>query len=271
MKNNTPVVFEEIKRKNEYNAEFWSARELANILGYSEYRHFLPVIEKAKEACINSKQPANEHFEDYLDMIKLGHGAKRPIGDIRLSRYAGYLVMQNADSSKEIVALGQTYFAIQTRRQEVQDQMIEDIKRLGLREKITAHNKHLFEAASMAGVKNYGRFTNYGYMGLYGGKTKEDIQKNKGLTKNKKILDYMNSEEMAANLFRATQTDAKLRRDLVKGEAMANQTHFKVGQKIRETIRELGGTMPENLAVPDAITQAKKRLETRLEKLKMKI
>lgn len=270
MNNNTPVVFEEIKRKNQYNAEFWSARELANILGYSEYRHFLPVLKKAKEACINSKQPVNEHFDDYLDMIKLGHGAKRPISDIRLSRYAGYLVMQNADSSKEIVALGQTYFAIQTRRQEVQDQMIEDIKRLDLREKITAHNKHLFEAASMAGVKNYGRFTNYGYMGLYGGKTKKDIQKKKGLIKDKKILDYMNSEEMAANLFRATQTDAKLRRDLIKNEALANQTHFKVGQKIRETIKELGGTMPENLAVPDAITQAKKRLKTRAEKLKIK-
>jgi DNA-damage-inducible protein D len=269
--NNAPVIFEEIKRKNENNADFWSARELGNILGYSQYRHFLPVIEKAKEACINSKQPIKEHFEDYLNMIKLGHDAKRPITDIKLSRYAGYLVMQNADPSKEIVALGQTYFAIQTRRQEIQDQMIEDAKRLDLREEITAHNKHLFEAASMAGVKNYGRFTNYGYMGLYGGKTKDDIQKKKRLTKNKKILDYMNSEEMAANLFRATQTDAKLRRDLIKGEAVANQTHFKVGQKIRETIRELGGTMPENLAVPDAITQAKKRLKARLEKLKVKL
>lgn len=270
-----PIVFETIKRKNDNDAEFWSARELGNILGYSEYRHFLPVIEKAKEACINSNQPINEHFEDYIDMIKIGHGAERPISDIKLSRYAGYLVMQNADPSKEIVALGQTYFAIQTRRQEIQDQMIEDAKRLDLREEITAHNKHLAEAASMAGVRNYGTFTNYGYMGLYGGKTMQEIHHKKGLKKSQKILDFMGSEELAANLFRATQTDAKIRREQIKGEALANQTHFKVGQKIRETIKELGGTMPENLQTPDAISQAKKRIKklepkTEVKKLKVK-
>jgi DNA-damage-inducible protein D len=143
MTNESIIVFEKIKRKNKNNFEFWSTRELANILGYSEYRHFLPVIEKAKEACINSKQPINEHFEDYLDMIKLGHGAKRPISDIKLSRYACYLIMQNADPSKEVVALGQTYFAIQTRKQEIQDQLVEDNKRLFLRNELTAHNKHL--------------------------------------------------------------------------------------------------------------------------------
>ena len=259
--NDTPIIFEQVKKTNDQNNEFWPARDLGRILGYSEYRHFLPVIEKAKEACINSKQPINEHFEDYLDMIKLGHDAKRPINDIKLSRYACYLIMQNADPSKEVVALGQTYFAIQTRRQEVQDQMIEDNKRLFLREEVTAHNKHLAEAASMAGVKNYGRFTNYGYMGLYGGRSMQDIHRNKKLKKSQKILDHMGSEELAANLFRATQTDAKIRRDQIKGEAMANQTHQRVGQKVRKTIRELGGTMPENLSTPDAITQAKKRIK----------
>jgi len=259
--NDTPIIFEQVKRSNKNQAEFWSARDLANILGYSEYRHFLPVIERAKEACINSKQPVNEHFEDYLDMIKLGHGAERPINDIKLSRYACYLIMQNADPSKEVVALGQTYFAIQTRRQEVQDQMIEDNKRLFLREEVTAHNKHLFETATRAGVKNYGRFTNYGYMGLYGGRTMQDIHHKKGLKKSQKILDHMGSEELAANLFRATQADAKLRREQIQGEARANQTHYQVGKKVRETIIELDGTMPENLATPDAITQAKKRLK----------
>jgi len=273
MTNEPIVIFEKIKKDNGNSFEFWSARELGNILGYSQYRHFLPVIEKAKEACINSKQPIKEHFEDYLQMIKLGHDAERPINDIKLSRYACYLIMQNADPSKEVVALGQTYFAIQTRRQEIQDQMIEDNKRLDLRGEITAHNKHLAEAASMAGVKNYGVFANYGYMGLYGGRTMQEIHHKKNLKKSQKILDFMGSEELAANLFRATQTDAKLRREQIKGEVMANQTHFKVGQKIRETIKELGGTMPESLTTPDAITQAKKRIKSisnKSEKLRIK-
>lgn len=194
-------------------------------------------------------------------MIEIGKTATRLINDTNLSRYACYLVMQNADPSKEVVALGQTYFAIQTRRQEIQDQIVEDNKRLFLREEITVHNKHLAEAASMAGVKNYGTFTNYGYMGLYGGRSMVKIHQKKGLKKSQKILDHMGSEELAANLFRATQTDAKLRRDQIKGEAKANQTHFQVGKKVRDTIKELGGTMPENLATPDAITQAKNRIK----------
>ncbi|MFH1561783.1 MAG: DNA damage-inducible protein D [Patescibacteria group bacterium] len=267
MINESIVIFEIVKKTNEDNFEFWSARDLGNILGYSEYRHFLPVIKKAKEACVNSKQPLNEHFEDYLDMIKLGHGAKRPISDVKLSRYACYLIMQNADPSKEVVALGQTYFAIQTRRQEVQDQSMEDNKRLFFREEVTAHNKHLAEAASMAGVQNFGRFTNYGYMGLYGGRSMQEIHRKKALKKSQKILDHMGSEELAANLFRATQTDAKLRREQIKGEAKANQVHHRVGKKVRETIKELGGTMPENLTTPDAITQAKKRIKASEKKM----
>lgn len=260
MTNEPIVVFESIKKTNEYNSDYWSARDLARELGYSEYRHFLPVVEKAKLSCKNSGQSIKEHFEDYLDMIELGKTASRELSNVRLSRYACYLIMQNADPSKEIVALGQTYFAIQTRRQEVQQQLIEDQKRIFLREQVTAHNKHLAEAASIAGVKNYGVFTNYGYKGLYGGLTTQDIHRIKKLKVSQQILDHMGSEELAANLFRATQTDAKIRREDIKGEARANQTHFEVGKKVRQTIREIGGTMPESLSVSDGINKAKTRI-----------
>lgn len=259
--NNPILAFEKIKRINEYQSEYWSARELAKTLKYSEYRHFLPVIEKAKEACIKSGQPINDHFENVLDMIELGKTATRQVQDILLSRYACYLIMQNADPSKEIVALGQTYFAIQTRKQEFQDQLIEDHKRIMLREEVSTHNKHLAETASRAGVQNYGVFTNYGYMGLYGGLDTQQIHKKKHLKQSQKILDHMSSEELAANLFRATQADAKLRRENIHGEAKANQAHFEVGKKVRQTIRELGGTMPENLSVPDSINKAKGRIK----------
>ncbi len=261
MTNEPIVVFENIKRSNELSREFWTARDMARELGYSEYRHFLPVVEKAKVACKNSGQPIKEHFEDFLDMIELGKTASREISDIMLSRYACYLIMQNADPSKEIVALGQTYFAIQTRRQEVQQQGVEDSKRVYLRDEISAHNKHLAEAASMAGVKNYGVFTNYGYMGLYGGMSMTEIHRKKGLTKSQKILDHMGSEELAANLFRATQTDAKIRRENIQGEARANAVHQDVGRKVRQTIRDIGGTMPENLPVADGINKAKTRIK----------
>jgi len=262
MQDKSIVIFENIKRINEHNAEYWSARELAKTLEYGDYRNFELVIKKAKESCKNSGQSIKYHFVDTTDMIEVGKTATRTITDTYLSRYACYLVMQNADPSKKVVAMGQTYFAIQTRKQEVQDQMAKDQNRLDLREEITAHNKHLFEAASVAGVKNYGLFTNYGYMGLYGGKTMADIHRNKRLLENQKILDHMGSEELAANIFRASQTDAKLRRENIKGEAMANHTHHEVGREVRDTIRKLGGTMPENLATPDAISQAKKRIKS---------
>lgn len=257
---NPILVFEKIKKTNKYNSTFWSARELAKTLKYSEYRHFLPVVAKAKEACINSGQQLEDHFEQSLEMIELGKTASREVPDIHLSRYACYLIMQNADPSKEIVALGQTYFAIQTRRQEIQDHLIEDQKRVELREEITAHNKHLAQTASRAGVQNYGVFTNYGYMGLYGGLDTKQIHQRKKIKPRQKILDHMGSEELAANLFRATQAGAKLRRENTQGEAKANQAHFEVGKKVRQTIRELGGTMPENLAAPDNIRKAKTRL-----------
>lgn len=260
------VIFETTKKINEYQKEYWSARELAKILGYSEYRHLVPVIEKAKEACKNSGQSVKDHFEDILEMIELGKTASREIKDMMLSRYACYLVMQNADPSKEIVALGQTYFAIQTRRQEIVNQQVEDQKRVELRGEMTTHNKHLAEAASIAGVKNYGVFANYGYMGLYGGMKMVDIQRKKKLKQTQNILDHMGSEELAANLFRATQTDAKIRRENIQGEARANQTHFEVGKKIRQTIKDIGGTMPERLPTAEAIKESRKRIKTTVNK-----
>lgn len=254
-------IFEEIKRINEYQSEFWSSRDLAKVLDYSEYRHFLPVIEKAKEACKNSGEVIHNHFEDVSDMVKIGSGAERSIETVYLSRYACYLIIQNSDPSKEVVALGQTYFAIQTRRQEKTDQLIEDNKRLNLRDEIKKHNNSLAQAAENAGVENYGKFQNYGYKGLYGGMDANDIHKNKGLKKSQKILDHMGSEELAANLFRATQADAKLRREKIKGEMNANLTHYSVGQKVRKTIEELGGTMPEELPPVDGICKAKTRIK----------
>lgn len=261
MKNKTITIFEQTRRINKYNKEYWSARELAKTLEYSEFRHFIPVIKKAKESCKKAGQPIKNHFEDILEMIELGKSASRQIEDTALSRYACYLVMQNADPSKEIVAFGQTYFAIQTRRQEIQDQLIEDQKRVYLRDEVTAHNKHLAQTAGQAGVKNYGVFTNYGYMGLYGGLKSQEILKKKKLKSGQKLLDHMSSEELAANLFRATQADAKLKRENILGEAKANQAHFKVGKKVRQTIKELGGTMPENLLAVENIGKVKRRLK----------
>ena len=256
----TPVVFEAIKKINEYGQEYWSARKLARTLEYVDYRNFETVVKKAKEACKNSNQIVSDHFVDVTEMVKLGSTASRTIKDTNLSRYACYLIMQNANPSKEIVALGQTYFAIQTRRQEVQSQQIEDRKRLFLRGELTVHNKHLAVTATKAGVKNYGVFANYGYMGLYGGMKLAQLKKHKHLKAKQEFLDHIGSEELASNLFRATQTDAKIERERVMGEAKANQTHFEVGKKVRQTIKELGGTMPEKLPITEHIGKARKRL-----------
>jgi DNA-damage-inducible protein D len=255
-------VFEQIKKINEYGSEYWSAREMAKILDYQDFRNFGDVLKKARESCKKAGQSIEDHFVDVTDMIKLPKTASREIQNTHLSRYACYLIIQNADPSKEIVALGQTYFAIQTRRQEVQDKLMEDQKRLYLRGELTAHNKHLSETASRAGVENYATFTNYGYMGLYGGMDMKQIHKQKKLKKTQKILDFMGSEELAANLFRATQTDAKLKREMIQGEAKANQTHFEVGRKVRQTIKELGGTMPERLPIAENINLTQKKLKS---------
>lgn len=257
------TTFDGIRHLDEGGNEFWQARQLAKVLEYSEYRHFVPVIERAKVACQTSGQQVSDHFEDVLGMVGIGSGAQRPVDDVRLSRYACYLIVQNGDPSKPVIANGQTYFALQTRRQELADdkkfaQLSEDEKRLAIRNELAAHNKHLAAAAKDAGVDtplDYAIFQDHGYKGLYGGLGAKDIHVQKGLKKSQKILDHMGSTELAANLFRATQTEEKLRRDKVSNKTQANKTHFDVGRKVRQTIDELGGTMPENLPKPDASIQ----------------
>lgn len=248
--------FEKIKRTNAAGSEYWSSRDFAQILGYTDYRNFEQVIIKAKKACFNSGHRLEDHFVDITEMIEIGKGGQRAVNSVYLSRYACYLIVQNADPTKEIVALGQTYFAIQTRRQEISDQEIEDNRRLLLREEMKKHNVRLAGAAKEAGVvkaSDYAIFQNHGYMGLYGGLMVQDIHKRKRLKKGQQILDHMGSTELAANLFRATQTEEKLRRENIKGKEKANRTHHEVGAKVRQTIKDLGGTMPENLPVADDI------------------
>ncbi len=269
------ATFEGIRHVDEAGNEFWLARQLAEVLDYSQYRHFLPVVERAREACKNSGQPAEDHMEDVLTMVDIGSGAKRQVEDIRLTRYACYLIVQNGDPSKPVIANGQTYFAMQTRRQELADdakfsQLSEDEKRLAIRNEMATHNKYLAAAAKVAGVEtpfDYAIFQDHGYRGLYGGMSAKDIHSNKGLKKSQKILDHMGSTELAANLFRATQTEEKLKRDEVNGKRQANQTHFQVGQTVRKTIDELGGTMPEALPTPGASI---KQIETAAKKLEKK-
>ena len=267
-------AFEEIKQVNEFGREYWEARQLQGVLEYLKWGNFVKVIEKAKEACRNSQFDIDDHFADVGKMVDIGSGTQRTIDDMHLSRYACYLIVQNSDPRKEVVALGQTYFAIQTRRQEQADQIAqlnEDAKRLAIRNELKEHNKKLVEAAKTAGVETsleYAIFQDYGYMGLYGGLKAKDIHGQKGLKKSQKILDHMGSTELAANLFRATQTEEKLRRDNVQGKSQANRTHYVVGAKVRETIEELGGTMPENLPVPDKSVkkieiEQRKQLEVR--------
>jgi DNA-damage-inducible protein D len=271
------ALFEQIKQIDDQQNEWWSARQLSKILEYSEYRHFKPVIEKAKEACINSNQLVEDHFEDFLEMVAIGSGASRPMDDgVKLSRYACYLVVQNADPSKEVVAQGQTYFAIQTRLQEIQQMdeynqlSSENEKRVYLRDELKKHNIHLADAAKGAGVVepiDYAIFQNHGYMGLYGGLDAKGIHKRKGLKKSQQILDYMGSTELAANLFRATQTEEKLRRDKIKGKQEANKTHFEIGKKVRKTIEEIGGEMPENLPVAEDVKKVQRKLNSDEKKL----
>ncbi|MCE5188004.1 MAG: DNA damage-inducible protein D [Eubacteriales bacterium] len=256
LKRYSDQTFEEIKHINENKEEFWFARELQTVLGYTEWRNFENVIEKAKAACANSKNVVANHFVDVNKMVPLGSGSDRGIGDYMLSRYACYLIVMNGDPRKEVIAVGQTYFAVKTRQQELiesYDQLGEDQKRLAIRNEMAAHNKSLAEAAQAAGVQTdqeYAIFQNKGYQGLYGGLGAKEIHARKRLKKTQKILDHMGSTELAANLFRATQTDEKLRRDKIKGTAAANEVHYQVGRKVRQTIKELGGTMPEDLPTP---------------------
>lgn len=269
---NVPRIspFESIRRVADDGSEYWSARELAKILGYDNYRNFLKVILKARVACEQSGQAFSDHFVEADEMVEIGSKAKRRVEDFFLSRYACYLIVQNADPSKSIVALGQTYFAVQTRRQELAEQfesLPEDQKRLVLRTEMSIHNVHLAEAVKDAGViktKDFAIFQDHGYIGLYGGLKAKDIHARKGLTKNQQILDHMASEELADNIFRAAQTDAKIRRENIQGKEKANLAHREVGKKVRQTIVELGGTLPENLPTPAKSIQQLQREEQKL-------
>lgn len=261
-------VFERIRRTNDVGNEYWSSRDLSSALGYADYRNFDQVLGKARAACFNSGQRIEDHFGDVTEMIEIGKGGKREINVAYLSRYACYLVIQNADPTKEIVALGQTYFAVQTRRQELTDQATEDERRLLLRDEMKLHNVKLADAAKDAGVIepiDYAIFQNHGYIGLYAGLDAKAIHARKGLKKSQQILDHMGSTELAANLFRATQTEEKLRRDQVRGKDSANRTHREVGAKVRKTIQELGGTMPENLPVADSIKKLEAKRQRAIE------
>jgi hypothetical protein len=264
-KNNyTESLFESIRHVNKYGQEFWYARDLQIALGYTEWRNFCKVIEKAKEACRGSNNAVSDHFVDVNKIVNAGATSK-DIGDIQLSRYACYLIVQNSDPRKKVIALGQTYFAVKTRQQELienYENLSEDQKRIAIRQEMKEHNKMLVAAAKDAGVEttlDYAIFQNYGYMGLYGGLKASDIKERKGLKKSQDILDYMGYEELAANLFRATQTEAKLRRENIQGKQEANKTHFEVGKKVRDTIKDLGGTMPEDLPTPEKSIQQLER------------
>ena len=272
-------LFERIKQTDANGNEFWMARHLSKVLEYTDFRNFLAVIERAKDACENSGQAVEDHIVETNEMVPIGSGAEREMPSYKLSRYAGYLVVQNADPSKEVVALGQTYFAVQTRLQEISQMeeynrlSTEDEKRMFLRDEMAKHNIQLAAAAKSAGViepLDYAIFQNHGYMGLYGGLDAKGIHKKKGLKKSQQILDHMGSTELAANLFRATQTEEKLRREAIKGKQKANQTHFEVGKKVRKTIEELGGTMPENLPVAGSIKKIAKEKEPKQLKEKKK-
>ncbi|MBQ8011288.1 MAG: DNA damage-inducible protein D [Oscillospiraceae bacterium] len=266
-------VFEDIKHSFEDGTEYWYARELQTVLEYSDWRNFTNVIDKARIACENSGIPVEDHFVDVTQMVDIGSGAERKVNDIQLSRYACYLIMQNGDPRKEVIAIGQTYFAVKTRQQEIienYDILTENQKRLAIRNEIIAHNKALAEAAKQAGITEpmeYAVFQNWGYKGLYGGMDMRAIHKHKGLKKSQKILDHMGSTELAANLFRATQTEEKLRREQVQGKIEANRTHYEVGKKVRETIQELGGTMPEDLPTPE---KSIKQIEREQERKQLK-
>ena len=267
-------TFADIRQADKTGNEFWWARQLGKVLNYAEYRNFSPVVEKAKIACQNSGQALEDHFVEMHEMVQIGSGAERSMPSYALSRYACYLIVQNGDPSKTVIATGQTYFAMQTRRQELADdhdfkQLKEDEKRVFLRNELREHNKQLVEAAQQAGVEShldFAVFQNHGYRGLYGGLEAKGIHVRKGLKKSQKILDHMGSTELAANLFRATQAEEKLRRDEIKGKTNANQTHYEVGSKVRKTIGELGGTMPEDLPLPeDSVKKLEREQQKKLE------
>lgn len=255
----TQQDFENIKHIDENDVEFWYARELMKVLNYSKWGNFIKVIDKAMEACKNSKMVIKDHFADVGKMVQIGSTAEREQKDYKLTRYACYLIAQNGDSRKKAIALAQTYFAVQTRKQEISrqeyEELSEDEKRLYTRKNVKDKNKFLFNTAKNTGVKNYGKFNNYGYKGLYNGETAKDIAHRKGISEKEDILDYMSSTELAANLFRITQTDEVLKNKKINNENDACKTHHSVGQAVRQTIKRIGGTMPEDLPTPNKSTK----------------
>lgn len=247
-------IFDDIKHIDENENEYWEARELMRLLGYKEWRLFANVIEKAQVACSQSGNSINYNFSIYSKIIIAGK-TKKPIIDYKLSRYACYLIVQNANPKYNAVALGQTYFAIQTRKMELTEieynNLSEDEKRLYRRKQTRDGNKVLYKIASSKGVKNFDKFTNAGYRGLYNGESADDIAKRKKLRYREEILDNMGSEELGANVFRITQTEALLKKQKEKNEDMATDLHYTVGKTIRDAIEKLGGTMQEDLPTPD--------------------
>ena len=244
------TVFETIKHMDESGNEYWLARELSKILEYTEYRKFLPVIKKAMFSCYKSEQMVLNHFARVSGMVDIGSNAKRKVQDYKLSRYACYLIAQNSDPRKKVVSLAQTYFAVQTRRQELFEELSEDDKRIMIREKVKKGNLGLNKTAVNSGVRDLRKFTNAGYEGLYNGETANDIFKRKKLRYREDILDNMGSVELVDNLFRIIHTDEKLKSDKVSNEYTANAVHYEIGKKVRKAIKDMGGTMPEDLPTP---------------------
>ena len=248
-------TFEDIRHIDENGIEYWYGRELQKILEYNKWENFEKVINKAMIACENTGISVTEHFPDVRKTIKMPKGAEKEIKDYKLSRYACYLIAQNGDSRKKVIALAQTYFAVQTRKQEITEKeyslLTEDEKRFYQRNLTRKGNYSLNIAAKNAGVKNFDKFHNAGYKGLYNGETADDIAKRKGLRYREDILDNMGSDELIANLFRISQTEQKLKKDNIQTEKEANKTHYNIGKNIREVIEKNGGTMPEDLPTPE--------------------
>ena len=258
-------LFEKIKKIDEEGREYWYARDLQKVLGYRQWRSINNLIERAKIACNESKYNIDDHFAVQRKMVDIGSKTKRNITDYKLSRYACYLIVMNGNPQKEIIALAQTYFAVKTRLQEISEkeysELTEDEKRLHRRKQVKTGNYNLNKTAINSGVKDLARFHNAGYKGLYNGETANDIFKRKKLRYREDILDNMGSEELADNIFRIAQTDAKLKRDKIDNEYTANSVHFEVGREVRNSIKKLGGTMPEDLLTPNkSITEINKNI-----------
>lgn len=253
-------LFESIKHQNEHGQEYRKARELAKVMSYNDFGNFENVIAKAKIACKQAWQHISDHIAEATEMVSLGLGTSKLFPSYHLSRYACYLIAMEADSRKEIVAQAKSYFTIQTRKQEINEQYLEDSKRVAIREQLSEHNKELAKTAKKAEVWNYGEFTDYGYLGLYWMRNK-DIIKYKGLSESDKLLDTISSEELAANLFRATQAEAKIKREGIIWQDKASKAHLEIGKEVRTMIKKIWWTMPEDLPAVDNINEAKKRVK----------